>query len=124
MWSVRRLSAVVVCLATTVASAAAEDKMPWQPNLEAAQQLAGRTNRLVLIHFWAPWCQPCMRLEREVFSQAETCARLGSELRAGQAELGRSAGHDSDVWRLELADRRHYPAQRAARVTIPKPADG
>jgi thiol-disulfide isomerase/thioredoxin/YHS domain-containing protein len=46
--------------------------MPWQPNLEAAQQLAARTNRLVLIHFWAPWCQPCMRLEREVFSQAET----------------------------------------------------
>ena len=46
--------------------------MPWQPNLETAQQIAARSNRLVLIHFWAPWCQPCMRLEKEVFSRSET----------------------------------------------------
>jgi len=76
MWSVRHLSVVAVVVVTSVASAVAEDKMPWQPNLEAAQQLAARTNRLVLIHFWAPWCQPCMRLEREVFSQAETARAL------------------------------------------------
>jgi thioredoxin-like negative regulator of GroEL/YHS domain-containing protein len=76
MWSVRHLSVVAAVVATSVVSAVAEDKMPWQPNLEAAQQLAARTNRLVLIHFWAPWCQPCMRLEREVFSQAETARAL------------------------------------------------
>src|SRR6185295_3792648 len=48
------------------------DQMPWQPNLETARQIAAQTNRLVLIHFWAPRCEPCMRLEKEVFSRAET----------------------------------------------------
>lgn len=50
--------------------------MPWQPNLETAQRLAAQTNRLVLIHFWAPWCRPCMKLEQEVFAKPETAKAL------------------------------------------------
>jgi YHS domain-containing protein/thiol-disulfide isomerase/thioredoxin len=41
----------------------------WETDLEAAKQAAARTNRLVLVHFGAPWCQPCQQLERDVFSQ-------------------------------------------------------
>ena len=67
------LTLCVLALATT---ARAEDQMPWQVNVETAQQLAAKTNRLVLIHFWAPWCKPCMRLEKEVFSRADTAKAL------------------------------------------------
>jgi thiol-disulfide isomerase/thioredoxin/YHS domain-containing protein len=75
---VRSLFTAIVALASMVSVAGAEDQMPWQPNLETAQQIAARSNRLVLIHFWAPWCQPCMRLEKEVFSRNETARALES----------------------------------------------
>src|ERR1700674_4129662 len=68
--------ATVVALVAMAASARGQDPIPWQPNLETAQQLAGQTNRLVLVHFWAPWCQPCLRLDKEVFSRAETASAL------------------------------------------------
>jgi len=54
----------------------AESPMPWQPNLETAQQVAAQSNRLVLIHFWSTTCQPCMRVEREVFSRPEVAKAL------------------------------------------------
>jgi protein disulfide-isomerase len=41
----------------------------WQTDLEAAKRLASQSNRLVLVHFTAPWCQPCARLEENVFKK-------------------------------------------------------
>ncbi|MEX0978330.1 MAG: thioredoxin family protein, partial [Pirellulales bacterium] len=76
MWAVfRSLGAALVCAAATT-SALAADQMPWQPNLETAQRVAAKSNRLVLIHFWAPWCRPCVRLEQEVFANAATAKAL------------------------------------------------
>ncbi len=54
------------------ATACAESTMPWQPNLETARQIAAQSNRLVLVHFWAPWCKACLQLDQEAFSKPET----------------------------------------------------
>lgn len=51
----------------------------WEPTLESAQRLAGQTNRLVLIHFSAPWCQHCRWMEAEVFTQPSVAAAIGAD---------------------------------------------
>lgn len=60
--------AVLLALLLPLACQAAESAF-WGNDLEAARKTAARTNRYILIHFSAPWCQPCQQLEREVFSQ-------------------------------------------------------
>ncbi len=72
----RCILSTMIAVASLTILAHAEDQMPWQPNLETARQVATQTNRLVLIHFWAPRCEPCMRVEKEVFSRPETARAL------------------------------------------------
>jgi protein disulfide-isomerase len=66
----------IVVAATLTSAATAADQMPWQPSLEAAQQIAARTNRLVLVHFWSSSCKPCLRMDSEVFSKPEVARAL------------------------------------------------
>ena len=51
------------------APAAAATGVKWQPTLDEAKRVATQTNRLILVHFWAPSCKECMQLEKEVYSQ-------------------------------------------------------
>ena len=102
----RTTTTAVILLATCAVTALAEDKMPWQANLETAQRVAAETNRLVLIHFWAPWCRPCMRMEQEVFAKPETgkaleanfvLVKLNADEAPGTARLYGVSSLPSDV---------------------------
>lgn len=86
--------------------AVAADQMPWQPSLEAAQQIAARTNRLVLIHFWSSSCKPCLKLDSEVFSKPEVAralepnfvmVKLNAEVAPGTAQLYGVSSVPTDV---------------------------
>ncbi len=43
--------------------------LKWQPTLDDAKRVAAQTNRLILVHFWAPSCRECVELEKNVYSQ-------------------------------------------------------
>jgi len=62
------LVGVLTCLLT--APAMTQQPVQWAADLTVAQQRAAQANQLILIHFWAPDCAPCLRLDKEVFNQA------------------------------------------------------
>src|SRR5262245_44721702 len=71
-----RLILAAVITAYWACLADAQDQVFWQPSLEVARQVAAKTDRLVLLHFWSPSCRPCLRLDTEVFSRPEVAKAL------------------------------------------------
>jgi len=50
---------------------AAAQAIAWHTDLERARQAAAQQHRLLLVHFWAPSCGPCMAMEKTVFNQRQ-----------------------------------------------------
>lgn len=63
-------------LAATV-SLAADDQLPWCEDFATACQQANYQGKLVLLHFYSDDCPPCVRVEKNVFSQPEVGAAVG-----------------------------------------------
>ena len=61
-------SLLVAAIISTSASAESAG-IRWRAEIEAAKAEARQTGRLILMHFWAPTCAPCRRLEHAVFNQ-------------------------------------------------------
>jgi protein disulfide-isomerase len=72
-WPPFILFCISLLLAVPVAGYSAvngpQDAVHWHNDLESAKVVAKESGRLVLVHFWAPSCGPCMALEQNVFNQ-------------------------------------------------------
>lgn len=106
MRAIYRIQLAIVVVLTGYVGAFAEDSVTWQPNLETAQRLAAQSNRLILIHFGAPWCKPCGRLEQEVLSKPElgtalepnfVCVKLNVDDAPGTARMYGVSSIPTDV---------------------------
>ncbi|MCE5301799.1 MAG: thioredoxin family protein [Planctomycetaceae bacterium] len=64
---------------SSVGFAQQQQPVRWEATLEAAQRLAGQTNRLVLVQFEASWCGNCRRMEAEVLNQPSVAAELAAD---------------------------------------------
>jgi YHS domain-containing protein/thiol-disulfide isomerase/thioredoxin len=77
MDALKRISQTgTVFLALCAVALAQEPGISWQTDLGQAREQAAQSGRLVLVHFWADWCKPCMRLEEEVFRYPQVASAL------------------------------------------------
>jgi YHS domain-containing protein len=70
----RSIFALLVTLASAgmlPAELLAQSQISWAANLEQAQQIATQERKLVLLHFYSDACEPCLKLEKNVFSRPE-----------------------------------------------------
>ena len=72
-----------------------EQQIPWTANFQQACEQASQQRRLVLLHFYADQCEPCERVEQNVFSRPEVADAIARnyvpvKVHAGQnSELAR-----------------------------------
>lgn len=63
---------VITAIVLGCSKSAANDGLSWESNLETALQKAKTENKAVLVNFTgSDWCQWCIKLSNEVFSQAD-----------------------------------------------------
>ena len=71
--------AVGLWASTTLFAAQALATVPWMHDVQQAHQLAAQQQRLVLLHFYAEWCGPCQRLDREVYPRQDVAAAITTQ---------------------------------------------
>lgn len=65
----KKITAILLFL-FCVPYASAQDNL-WLSSFENAQKLSIATNKLIFIDFYASWCGPCIKMEKEAFTDPE-----------------------------------------------------
>lgn len=82
----RTLALTALVVATACCSASAGE---WKSDLEAAKQEAQKLNRPILVHFYATWCPPCMKMEKEVLHTRQVLDQIDSSVVAVLVDVGK-----------------------------------
>lgn len=69
----------IALFSTTPRVVGADGASFWRKDFEAAMQDAEQKKLPLLIHFYADWCMPCQRMEREVFSNSSVIELAGQK---------------------------------------------
>ncbi len=94
----------VICVVSivgmaTLSSSAAEPAKKWHTSFPSAQAEAKRLNLPILLHFYADWCLPCRRMERDVLKSPELLKQLGDRVVAVKLNADR---HQALVRRYDV----------------------
>ncbi len=79
MWTRLWRSGVLTVVLLATCQAWGQTALNWETNLEHARQQAAASGRLVLVHFSAPWCTACRKMEQEVLSQPTVQATINAD---------------------------------------------
>lgn len=64
------MNVLLILLLLSLPDRSTTDNAPWQTLTKAAEQ-ARAESKPVLVYIHAPWCGPCLKMEREVFPEVE-----------------------------------------------------
>jgi YHS domain-containing protein/thiol-disulfide isomerase/thioredoxin len=80
----------LVGLGLTAAVGKSAELIPWFTDFRQACELAAEQRRLVLLHFYNDNCEPCRRLEQNVFSQPQVAQALAQSYVPVKVHAGRN----------------------------------
>lgn len=64
---------------------------PWEPNFEVAKKTAKEKNELILLNFsGSDWCGPCIRMDGEIFGNADFLKMAATNLVMVNADFPRN----------------------------------
>jgi len=73
----RVLLYIILLLAISTAAKTAPNAIHWTKSFETALAEARRTNKLVMLDFYAEWCGGCKRLEKDTYTDARVIQLAG-----------------------------------------------